>query len=302
MKIGVDIGGTSVKLGVVDDDFSIVEMTKIPTGEKCTPDGVTEKIIEQCLIYKEKYDISSVGVGCAGRIDRERGMVIVSGHLPFRNYKLVEPIQKALNLPTYIDNDASCAMIGEYAAGSCKGASDAIIVTIGTGIGGAILIDKKIYRGHNNRAGELGHMVIDMGGDECECSLHGCFEQYASATALLKLTENYANNYPESILAQLVEKEGCRGFVAFDAAKDGCEVAKALLDEYAQKLCVGLNSIIHIFQPEVLVLSGGIAKEGDTLLELIEPYVLKDCPIRITAFDGNGGLLGAALLGTEYDN
>ena len=298
-RIGVDIGGTSVKLAVIDEDFNVLDKTRFPTGAGCNSDSIVNGIIEHCRPLIEKYNPVSIGIGSAGRIDSANGIVITAGNLPFRNEPVAIRIQNELKLPTFIDNDGSCAIIGEKAAGACKGSRDALIVTIGTGIGGAIVIDDKVVRGHNNRAGELGHFVIDRNGEQCECGLHGCFEQYASATALIRQTKKACENAPESILARLA-KDGIDGKTAFDAKEQGCPVAIELLSEYGRILADGLNSLIHIFQPQVIAITGGVANQGDKLLELVNPYLYPECAVVTTTLGGNGGIIGAALLGTDH--
>ncbi len=298
-RIGVDIGGTSVKLAVVDSEYNVIDKLRFPTGRDCSSEEIISGIIENCKILLEKYPAEAVGIGSAGRVDSANGTVIVAGNLPFVNEPVAKKVSEALNLPCFIDNDGSCALIGEKTAGACKGCRDALIITIGTGIGGAILVDDKILRGHNNRAGELGHFVIDMGGLECECGLNGCFEQYASATSLIEHTAEAVEEYPESILAKEASK-GINGATVFNAERLGCETAKRLLNEYAKWLAVGINSLVHIFQPEMIVLSGGIANEGDNLIRLIKPYLFPEANVATTTLKGNGGIIGAALLGTPH--
>jgi glucokinase len=246
-----------------------------------------------------KYPIESIGIGSPGRVDSENGVVIVAGNLPFKNERLAEKISKALSLPTFVENDGSCALIGEMAAGACRGCRDAVIITIGTGIGGAIAINDQIVRGFKLGAGELGHFVIDRNGEECTCGLKGCFEQYASATALIEQTERAIKENPDSILADC-GKDEVTGKTVFDAWEKGCSVADAVLKEYGNILADGVNSLNHIFQPEMIVLSGGIANQGKTLLSLVTPHLLPDNVIATTTLNGEGGIIGAALLGTEY--
>lgn len=298
-RIGVDIGGTSVKLGAVDAEYNVVEKLRFPTGRDCTSEQIINGIIENCKILIEKYPIEAIGIGSAGRVDPVNGKVLVAGNLPFVDEPVTLKVGKALSLPCYIDNDGNCAIIGEKTAGACKGCNDVLIITIGTGIGGAILINDRVVRGHNNRAGELGHFVIDMGGLECECGLHGCFEQYASATSLIEHTAEAAEKHPESIIAK-ESASGIDGSTAFRSAKLGCPVAKQLLDEYGKWLAVGINSLVNIFQPEMIVLSGGIANEGENLLSLIRPYLRPEANVTVTKLKGNGGIIGASLLGTPH--
>lgn len=299
-RIGVDIGGMSVKIGVVDGEFNLVEKLRFPTGEDCTTEFIIEGIIKNCRKLIDKYPIESIGIGSPGRVDQVNGVVLMAGNLPFRNEPIVQKVSDALNLPTFVENDGSCALIGELAAGACKGCENAVIITIGTGIGGAIVMNGKLVHGHKLGAGELGHFVIDRNGEECVCGLKGCFEQYASATALIEQTEKAIKECPESILAEC-GKEEVTGKTVFDASEKGCTTAKAVLEEYGRILADGINSLNHIFQPEMIVVSGGIANQGKALLNLIEPYLLPDTEVATTTLNGEGGIIGAALLGTEYN-
>ncbi len=298
-RIGVDIGGMSVKIGVVDSEFNISEKLRFPTGEDCTAEYIIDGIVNICRELKEKYPIEAIGIGSPGRIDSENGVVIVAGNLPFENEPIAQKVSAALNLPTFVENDGSCALIGEKAAGACKGCHDAVIITIGTGIGGAIIINDRLVKGAKLGAGELGHFVIDRNGEECTCGLKGCFEQYASATALIEQSELAIAKHPDSILAECGRDE-VTGKTIFDAAEKGCEVAASVLNEYGHILSDGLNSLNHIFQPEMIVISGGIANQGKTLLSLITPHLLEGTEVATTTLNGEGGIIGAALLGTEY--
>lgn len=298
-RIGVDIGGTSVKLGIVDKDYNVIEKLRFPTGENCAAEDIINGIIENCRKLTEKYEVEAIGIGSAGRVDSEKGMVLRAGNLPFWNEPVAVKVKTALNLPTFIDNDGSCALIGEKTAGVCKDCKDALIITIGTGIGGAILINDKIVRGYNNRAGELGHFVIDRHGIQCECGLHGCFERYASATALIEMTEKAVKENPESILANIA-KNGIDGKTAFDAKEQGCAIATALLEEYGRILADGINSLVHIFQPEAIAISGGVANQGEGLMSLVRPHLFTECRVETTTLKGDGGIIGAALLGTPH--
>ncbi len=294
-RIGVDIGGTSVKLAVVDSEYNVLDKLRFPTGETATADGIIQGMIDNCRILMKKYPVKSIGIGSAGRVNREKGTVIVAGNLPFVNEPVVDKVSKALDLPTYIDNDGFCALIGEMTAGVCKGCKDALILTIGTGIGGAILINNELYRGHNNRAGELGHFTLNMNGMECECGLRGCFERYVSATALIEQTELAVKENPESILA-LEAKNGINGKTAFDAKEKGCPVATALLEEYGRMFAAGVNSLVYIFQPQMIAVSGGVSNQGEGLMSLIRPHLLPEVNMAITTLKSNGGIIGAAVL------
>ncbi len=295
-RIGVDIGGTSIKIGVVDDNFNICAKTSISTLTERGSEPIISDIIGACKGLAEKYLIERIGIGSAGAIDPVNGIILGAGNLPFKNEPIASRVSKALGgLPVSIDNDANCALIGEHAAGVCRDFDDVIMLTIGTGIGGAIMIGGKIYRGNNFRAGELGHFTIDIHGEKCECGLYGCYEHYASAKALIKMTLREATAEPDSILADYIRK-GIDGKTAFAAAAAGCPTAQQVLSEYGRMLSVGINSILKVFRPEVIVLSGSIAREGKTLLDYIRPWQLPDAVVKTTLLDGDGGLIGASLL------
>ena len=297
-RLGIDIGGTTAKIGVVDENFKVVKSAAAPT-KGISADGIIESIAEAARPLLREYKVESAGIGSPGRVVRETGIVERCGNLPFNVYPVAGNISRALSLPALIDNDANCALIGERAAGVLTGLQNALIITLGTGIGGAILIHGRVYRGHNNRAGELGHFCMDLNGEECECGLHGCFEMQASATALIKLTAQYAAQYPDSLLAKACG-EKISGRTAFAAARAGCPAAKALLDEYGRRLALGLDSLCYVFQPQMIAVSGGISREGQFLLDYINPHRVADNPVKTSSLQGEGGLIGAALLGTEY--
>lgn len=298
-RIGADIGGTSVKLGVVDEEFHIVESMRIPTGEICTADGIIGNMIHSCRQLMAKYRIASVGIGSAGLVNPETGYVLRAGNLPFLNEPVAAKVAEGVQAPVFLDNDANCALIGEHAAGACRGLQDALILTIGTGIGGAVMIGGRIYRGHNYKAAEFGHFVINMRGDVCSCGLRGCFEMYGSASALIAMTKKCVRAFPGSLLARMAQA-GIDGSTAFAAAKGGCAAAEEILKDYGKVLALGINSLVKIFQPEAVVLSGGVAVQGEYLLDLIRPSLLEDAVVRTTELGGSGGLIGAALLGTPY--
>lgn len=299
-RLGVDIGGTSVKIAAVDSDFNLTEKQRFPTGENCTSEEIMQNLIKHCREFIEKYDVEAIGVGSAGGIDPKNGIVITAGNLPFRNEPVVSKLRDAFGIPVFIDNDGNCALVGERAAGQCKGCIDALVITLGTGVGGAVVMDSRIMRGRNNRAGEIGHFVIDRNGPECECGLHGCLERYVSATALIESVGKAVTEHPESILAQ-VAKDGINGKTAFDAKEKGCEIATRVLDEYGRSLAIGLDCLVHIFSPETIVIAGGISNQGQTLLDLTVPHmVTTKSRVVTTSLNGDGGIIGAALLGTEY--
>ena len=294
-RLGIDIGGTSVKFGIVDENFSILDQTSIPTLANRPSEALIADIVAAAKPLIAAYQPATVGIGSPGSIDPNAGVVLRAGNLPFRNVPLAALLEEALELPVYLENDANCALIAEVTAGVCQGCRDALILTIGTGIGGAILIDGKIYYGHNLLAGELGHFVIHHGGRPCACGMKGCFEQYASATALVRSAEDAIKESPESILAKMASA-GIEGRTVFAALEQGCPVAEKVFTEYVSYFADGLNSLNFIFQPQKIVLAGGIAKAGDILLERLQPLLRPNVQAALSSLKGQSGILGAALL------
>lgn len=296
MRLGIDIGGTAVKMGIVDDADRVIDSIVVPTGAERSVDAILRDIAAAAKPLCDAYHPRFVGIGCPGRVNPEKGLVLRAGHLPFDNTPVVAILSDALGLPAAIDNDANCAMLAEHAAGACADKQDALMVTVGTGIGGAILIGGKLYRGFNFRAGELGHFILDHQGRPCPCGLHGCFEQYASATALCEQAVAAADNAPDSLLAALIREQGISGKTVFSAVKNGCPTAETVLTRYGEYMAMGLNSFIKIFMPECIVLAGGITKVGQRLLDVISPHLLPEADLRLSTLSGDAGILGAASL------
>jgi len=294
-RLGIDIGGTTVKLGIVSEAFQILELASIPTGANRTSEEVIDDILAAARPLIEKYAPATVGVGSPGSVDTEAGVVLRAGNLPFRNVPLARLLEEALGLPVYLENDANCALIAEVTAGVCRGCKDALMITIGTGIGGSILIGGRIYYGHNLLAGELGHFVIHHGGRPCACGMKGCFEQYASATALVRATEEAIRENPGSLLAA-AGAAGVDGKTVFTALKQGCPVADKVLSEYLSYLADGLNSLTFIFQPQKIALAGGVANAGDILTERLQPLLRPRTNVALSSLKGQSGILGAAML------
>lgn len=294
-RLGIDIGGTTVKFGIVDETFRILEQTAIPTLPNRPSEALIGDIAAAARPLIEKYAPVSVGIGSPGSIDPVAGLVIRAGNLPFRNVHLAKELEAALGIPTWLENDANCALIAEVAAGVCQGCQDALILTIGTGVGGAIRIGGKIYHGHNFLAGELGHFVIHHGGRQCACGMRGCFEQYASATALIRQTEDAIAAAPESILAR-EGQGGVDGRTVFRAAALGCPAADEVLKNYVNYLADGLNSLNFIFQPQRIALAGGVANAGAALLDRLQPLLRPQVKVALSTLKGTGGILGAAML------
>ena len=230
--IGVDVGGTGIKSGVVTEVGKILKSCAIATKKDS---HYTELIKDMAdLIFKtikeanvSLDDIKSIGIGFPSSVDDKNGVVIYTANINLNNAPVTEELQKYINKPVYIGNDANCAALGEYFALNDESVQNFVAVTLGTGVGGGIIINKKLYTGSNGSAGELGHIRLMMNGEKCSCGRDGCWECYASATALIRESKRAAENNPDSLLAKNIEKNGGRsnGKLVFDTAKEGDETA-----------------------------------------------------------------------------
>ena len=295
MSLGIDIGGTSVKFGVVDGADEIVYKDSIPTKKNCADIDIIDSIAEKCIEIAAKYPISSVGIGTPGLINYDTKTVSAS-NLPFKNTPLVDMLEKKLKLPVFINNDANCAALGEATVGEGKDTKNMVMVTLGTGIGGGIIIDKKIYLGCGE-AGEIGHMCIEADGKKCACGSVGCWEKYASATALIEMTEEAAKTNPDSLLAKIAtENKSADGKTVFDAMDKDCPVAKSVFDKYIGYLAIGVKNIINVFNPEAVVLSGGLSEAGEALSAPLKEKLNSNVEIKRSRLGNDAGIIGAALL------
>ena len=317
--IGIDLGGTNIAVGLCDGELQIKDKLSVPTLKERAPEKIVRdmaslagRIIERNGLTKE--DIKYVGIATPGSVDKEAGRVIYANNLPFKNYPLKETFNSFLPVNRIIlANDADAAALGESLVGAARAAKSAIMITLGTGIGGAIIIDGKVWNGGIHRAGtEIGHHVIAMGGRPCTCGRRGCFETYASATALIEMTREKLNEIEasgaKSILANIAKKEGkVSARTAFDAMRAGCEHGTSLVENYITYLAEGITNIINTFAPEMIIIGGGISKEGEYLTQPLREKVEKSCYFRcgdaipqivIAALGNDAGIIGAAALGS----
>lgn len=312
MYLGVDLGGTNIAVGLVNENFEILHKDSIPTEAKRTDKEIVKDIALLCkkVLTDTKTDISDIkwiGIGSPGTPDAAEGKIIYTNNLNMRNTPVRAWIQEEIDLPVYIENDANCAALGETYAGATKGIENSLMITIGTGIGGGVIINKKIYSGFNYAGGELGHIVINMDGKQCTCGRKGCWEAYGSANALKEQTAEAIKNNPDSLMSEMVghDIENVTGKTAFDAMREGCPVGTAVVKQYIKYFSTGLVDMINVFQPEVLVIGGGVSKEGEYLItpvkEIIDANVYsRDIPqtqIRVAQLGNDAGIIGAAALG-----
>ena len=314
--IGIDIGGTNISTGVTDDDCNIVGRSKIKTDSGRPYPEVIEDIIESVKLAAEDAkidmeDVKWIGAGCPGTCNCDTGVVEYSNNLHWDNAPLRDDIEKAFGKKTYIDNDANAAAFGAYLAGAAKGSKNAVVITLGTGVGAGIIINGKIFSGTNFAGGEIGHTVIVVDGYQCTCGRKGCFETYASATGLVRMTKEALEQHPESRIAQLVEADGrVSARTAFNAAKMMDDVGQAVVDRYINALACGIANTINVFQPDILCIGGGVCNEGDNLLVPLKKLVAeqiysknssKNTDICICSLGNDAGIIGAAMLGKSTE-
>lgn len=313
--IGVDIGGTNVACGIVDDECKIIARSKVKTNPN--GDGVPtyeaalgeikRAVREACgAAGISPSDAHSIGMGCPGICDSERGIVEYASNLGFRNSPIKADMESEFKIPVYLDNDANAAAFGEFVAGAAKGSNSAVIITLGTGVGSGIVIDGKIYRGANFAGGEIGHTVIVMDGLPCSCGRKGCFEAYSSATGLVRMTTQASEFNPDSIMTKMIRDEGkVSARTPFKAMKQGDPVGKAVCEQYIKYLACGIANVINTFQPDILCIGGGVCNEGDPLMvplrEAVSEQIYsknspKNTKIDVCSLGNEAGIIGAAML------
>ncbi len=310
--LGIDLGGTNIAAGLVSADGKVMRKDSIPTRREADyrelvkdMAALMRKLLKDAGVREE--EVKGVGIGSPGILDEKKGILIYASNLQnLKGAPLVSEMEKYVNCPVYLGNDANVAALAESEAGAARGSRHSVTVTLGTGVGSGAVIDGKIYSGFNGAALELGHMVIVVDGEPCGCGRKGCWETYASATALVRQTRKAAREHPESMVNKLVDGDLSKinGRTAFDAARQGDEVGKLLVEQYIKYVAEGLINIISIFMPEVLVLGGGICNEGEYLLNPLKEHVLKRftnyvlplTEIRLAQMGNDAGIVGAAML------
>lgn len=291
-RLGVDIGGTNIKFAVVDEGI-VKYKCSIPTADTC--EKIISDISSQINRIVGEYNIKNVGIGTPGII--KEGLVTCA-NLPFDKTPLEKLISEKTGISVCVDNDANCAALGEITFGSAKDCGNIVLVTLGTGIGGGIIMDGQICRSNNNM-GEIGHMIIQAdNGKECPCGQSGCWERYCSMTALMESAEEYALANQDSILYNMYAENGNKlgGKLIFDALEKNCPVANEVFDKFLNYLVCGINSLYNIFGPDAIVLAGGVTVQGEKLLDPLKKKLKKDIRIEISVLQGDAGCLGAAML------
>jgi glucokinase len=306
--LGIDLGGTNIVVGAVAEDGSeLVGLVSEPTLADQGGDAVIARIVKLArasIAAAGGKEIVGVGIGSPGPLDTETGIVILTPNLGWTNMPLRDRVAEALKLPTTLDNDANCAIFGEWWRGAARGVDDVIGLTIGTGIGGGIVLGGEIYHGASDVAGEIGHMTIDANGRLCKCGNQGCLEAYASGPAIAARAVEGIESGAKTSLAQYVRSDLSKitAQIVYEAANDGDAYALEVVRETAQLLGAGVASLVNIFNPEVVVICGGVTQAGEKLFGPLTAEVhhrafkpaWEVCRILPGSLTGTAGVYGAA--------
>ena len=307
--IGIDLGGTFIKAGIVSKDGQIVAKDKAPTQGECGAQTVTGNIaavIKDLLARTglSNENIVGIGMGAPGMIDSKKGEVVYSNNLRWEHYPIAKIVGELTGLPVKIANDANVAALGETKFGAAKGCEDVVMITLGTGVGGGVVVNGQIMEGNKSAGAELGHVVIEGDGKQCTCGRKGCLEAYASATALIRDTKEAMLNHPDSLMWEVGGLDDVDGKTAF-AYREKDKYAKAVVDEYIRQLGFGIVNFANIFRPEKILLGGGVCAEGDNLIKPLQAIMDRDLfggdmgpgvPIKVASLGNSAGILGAAAL------
>ena len=310
--LGVDLGGTGIKAGVVNEEGVILGKVSCPTGVERGYEAVIKDMAALCMRAIDENgipldEVKSIGIGIPGIIDPETGIVPFCTNLGWHSVPLIAEMRKYIDKPVYVNNDATVAGLAEAVAGVSAGYSHSVFVTLGTGVGGGIIIDGKAYMGPHGIASEIGHMVTVAGGEMCTCGNRGCWERYASATAIIREARNYCKLHPDCSVARAVggDPEKIEAKTVIDLAKAGDPVGAMLFDNYVENLCVGLVNLINLYDPQIIALGGGVSHAGQFLLDAVNAKLpakifFKTMPyakVELAKLGNDAGIIGAAMLG-----
>lgn len=309
--LGVDVGGMTIKAGMVDENGNIL----------CKDACETKPERENALVIKDMYllcervaekcnlslsDVEGIGIGIPGTVNSGKGVVTYSGNLNFKKVNVLKQFSSYCDRPVYLGNDANCAALGETNFGSGKGKKNSILVTLGTGIGTGFILDGKIFEGNRGEGAEGGHICIRIGGEKCTCGERGCWEAYASATALIRQTEKNIEKYPDSVMKKLADGFGeVNGRVAFEGYKTGDKAAIKTVKQYVKYVSTGIVTLVNIFRPDVIMIGGGVSNAGDYFVSLVEKEVKRHAfggknnvvpPVKRAVLGNDAGIIGAACL------
>lgn len=295
MILGIDIGGTNIKFGVVNDAYQIIQKYTIPTEVDKGDRKIVSNIISKCREIQKEYLFEKIGIGAPGKVDSEKGIYVRASNLPWQCTPIAAMMKEELGIKVSVANDATCAICGELRAGVGRECQNFIMLTLGTGVGGGICINGKPCFGRNGAAGEFGHMTIKYDGPACRCGGRGCYEHYASVSALIRQTKEAVAKHPESILAKLAQK-GITGKSAFDAMTEGCSIAADVVEQYAEYVAIGIKNLNWSFAPEAIVIGGAIARQREKLLAPIQEKAGASINVVISELENDAGIVGAAVI------
>ncbi len=308
--VGIDLGGTFIKGGIVDEAGDIVYSDKVPTetdkgGERVAMNiaVLADNLMKKMKLKKE--DVVGLGMGVPGMIDSKAGNVIFAGNLQWKDFHIAEKVSTLMGgMKVKIANDANVAALGEVKFGAAKGCENMVMITLGTGVGAGIIAEGMLLEGNKSAGAELGHSVIVMDGEQCSCGRKGCFEAYSSATALIRDTKRAMEAHKDSDMWEIGSLDNVTGKTAFDY-KDADPYAKEVVDEYLKHLACGLANVANTFRPEIILLGGGVCAQGSNLVKPLQKLLDKEIfagelgpkvKLRIAALGNSAGLLGAAAL------
>lgn len=313
-RIGIDLGGTNIAAGIVNDSFEIIKKMSTPTLAQREPEAIVDDMAALCKKLLSEHgitlnDIERVGIASPGIANTKTGVIEYANNLPFKNLPISGMLSERLDISTEkirVANDANAAALGEAVAGAAKGSDSSVMITLGTGVGGGVIIDGRLLAGFNFAGGELGHIVIEADGHPCSCGRRGCWEAYSSATALVRMTKEKIDECrAQDRYTKMAEAERISGRTACDCMRAGDGAAREVYDKYIHYLAIGLGNVINVFQPEIISLGGGISGEGQSLIDSLIPEVAKEhygtglvkAPeLRIAKLGNDAGIIGAAAL------
>lgn len=314
--LGIDLGGTNIAMGVVDEEHRLIQKASIPTPKGKDGEALADLMAKEARIFAESLGLTLaqmewIGLGAPGHVDPVKGELIFACNLDLYHCPMAQMLKDRTRRSVYLGNDANAAAYGEALAGAAKGTRSSVTVTLGTGIGTGIVLNPKILEGYSYCAGEGGHMVIIAGGRSCNCGRRGCWETYASATGLINSTKEAMQQNSQSVLWELVEGDLYKvtGRTAWEAKAKGDFTAIQVIEQYIQYLACGVVNIVNLVEPEMICIGGGISAQGENLLAPLRELVNREKYSRyggqsttvVAATLGNdAGLIGAALLGKQY--
>ncbi|WP_219419445.1 ROK family protein [Pseudonocardia nigra] len=308
LAIGLDIGGTKIAGAVVDERGTVVCELVEPTPAESDAASVTEVLLAMIERMRAEHDVLTIGVGAAGIVEWPAGRMLWAPNNAYRDWPVREQLEKATELPVTVDNDANVAALAE--ARLDEPYPNMVLVTVGTGIGGGLVLDGRIYRGPTGLGAELGHMILNPDGPRCGCGNHGCFEAYASGTALTRMGRDAAADDPDGLIARIGAADGeVTGHTVVKAVQQGDEVAQALFARLGRWLGVGIASLANIFEVDAVVVGGGLVETGELLLAPARaaarefaygPTARGVAPVVPATFGGDAGKIGAALLALDH--